>query len=98
MVHTLDDALPPGSDIISPTDLEGPFFDHLPAKEFNLFNSYLPKLAGSHFLWITKAIQLGDEDPRFSLILGMTRMFGYELGHRFATLELDEFDETALIP
>ena len=94
--YTLHDAFPPGSDIISLIDLEGPFFDNLSAGDFNLFKSHLPELSGSHVLWITKNLQIGCEDPRFSLALGMARTIRHELGHRFATLEVNKFDTAAL--
>lgn len=94
--YTLHDTLPPGSDIISLIDLEGPFFNSLLPEEFRLFQSYLPKLAGIHLLWITRTLQTGCEDPRFSLVLGMARTIRNELGHKFATLEVDQFDTTAV--
>lgn len=94
--YTLYDTPPPGSDIISLIDLEGPFFDNLLVEEFRLFQSYLPELAGSHLLWITRTLQTDCEDPRFSLVLGMAQTIRNELGHKFATLEVDQFDATAV--
>lgn len=94
--HTLQDAPRSGSDIISLIDLEGPFFEHLSADEFLLFQSYVSKLAGNHLLWITRSVQITCEDPRFSLVLGMARTLRSELGHKFATMEIDRFDGIAV--
>ncbi|OJJ78433.1 uncharacterized protein ASPGLDRAFT_62541 [Aspergillus glaucus CBS 516.65] len=94
--YTLQETPPSGSDVISLIDLEGPFFEHLSADEFGLFQSYVSKLAGSHILWTTRSVQVTCEDPRFALALGMARTLRSELGHKFATVEIDRFDAIAV--
>ncbi|KAI9934559.1 hypothetical protein MW887_000174 [Aspergillus wentii] len=94
--HTLHDKPPSGSDVISLIDLEGPFFEHLSANEFVLFQSYVSRLAGNNVLWITRGVQITCEDPRFALALGMSRNLRTELGHKFATLEIDQFNTIAV--
>ncbi|PYI00201.1 hypothetical protein BO71DRAFT_455104 [Aspergillus ellipticus CBS 707.79] len=92
--YALQDPPPPGSDAISLIDLDGPFFHHLSDEQFTLFQRYVAGMADAHLLWITRSCQTHCEDPRYALVLGVARGIRAELGHKFATLEIDGFDST----
>lgn len=94
--YTLQEKPPAGSDIISLLDLEGPFFQYLSADEFDLFRNYVSGLAESHLLWVTKSLQITCDDPGFALVLGMARTLRNELSSKFATVEVDQFDNIAI--
>ncbi|KAF3389382.1 Compactin diketide synthase mokB [Penicillium rolfsii] len=94
--YTLQEKPPAGSDIISLLDLEGPFFQYLSDDEFELFRNYLSTLADGHLLWITKSLQITCDDPGFALVLGMARTLRNELSSKFATVEVDHFDDISI--
>jgi SAM-dependent methyltransferase len=94
--YTLQEKAPTGCDLISLLDLEGPFFQYLSADEYDLFRNYLSTLAESHLLWITKSLQITCDDPGFALVLGMARTLRNELSSKFATVEVDQFDDISI--
>jgi SAM-dependent methyltransferase len=87
---------PPGTDVISMIDLEGPFFDNISADRFSQFQRLVAQVAPSRIFWITESSQMSCNDPRFGLVLGVARTIRHEVMPDFVTLELDRFDDTAM--
>lgn len=61
---TIDDAPPPGQDVISLLDRDGPFFETMDSARFLAFKHFLLNLGDSGVLWITPLCQIGCQDPR----------------------------------
>lgn len=93
---TLQQTPPPGSDVISLIDLEGPFLDDLSSVDFAAFKQCFSALKNVRLLWVTRSIQLECEDPRFGLSLGLVRTCRHEIAEDFVTLEIDQLDGTAI--
>lgn len=88
----LDQEFPPGDDIISLLDLDGPFLHDISEKNFSSFVQQLSSVRSAGILWVTQAVQVNCTDPRYALIIGMARTIRSELGIAFSTLELDKFE------
>ena len=93
---TIYDTPAPHQDIVSLLDLEAPYLHSANAEEFDAFVKFLARIEDSGELWVTGACQLGCQDPRYALIMGMARTIRVELNLDFATLELEAFDENGL--
>jgi len=83
---------PPHQDVISLLDLDRPFFDDIPAEIFEAFKRFIGILKSTGVLWVTKSIQIGCDDPRYALVLGMARTLRSEFSVDFATLEIDNIN------
>jgi SAM-dependent methyltransferase len=92
---TLDQRPPPNQDVIALLDLDGPFFDNISAHSLDTFVRFVSQLQSAGVLWVTRSSQLGCEDPRYALIVGLARTIRSELSIDFATLELDQTDPPA---
>jgi SAM-dependent methyltransferase len=86
---------PPGIDLISVMDLEGPFFDDISAERFAQFQQLVSQIKSSHVVWITGSSQMSCSDSRFGLTLGVIRTIRHEVTPEFYTLEIDEFDDSS---
>lgn len=93
---TLQQMLPPGAEVISLIDLEGPFFDDLSSVDFAAFQKCFSALKDVNLLWVTRPVQMKCEDPCFGLSLGVLRTSRHEIAEDFATLEIDQLDGTAI--
>jgi SAM-dependent methyltransferase len=87
---------PPGTDVISMMDMEGPFFDNISADRFSQFQRLVAQVAPSRIIWITESSQMSCNDPRFGLVLGVARTIRHEIMPDFVTVELDRFDDAAV--
>jgi len=63
-------------------------FHDISSERLATFKGFLENLGSSGVLWVTRAIQIGCEDPRHALTLGLSRAMRTELSIPFATLEL----------
>ena len=95
-ISTLDQAPPAGQTIISLLDLSGPFFDGINADNLKKFQAFLERLQSSGVLWVTRSAQIACEDPRYGQILGVARTVRSELLIDFATLEIDQWNDSTL--
>lgn len=87
--------LPPGVDLISVMDLEGPFFDDISPERFAQFQQFVSQIKASQILWITGNSQMSCNDSRLGLTLGVIRTIRHEVSPEFYTLEIDDFDDTS---
>jgi hypothetical protein len=86
---------PPGIDLISVMDLEGPFFDNISSERFAQFQQFVSQIKSSHILWITGSSQMSCSDSRLGLTLGVMRTIRHEVSPEFYTLEIDDFDDSS---
>lgn len=86
---------PPGIDLISVMDLEGPFFYNISPERFAQFQQFVSQIKGSRVLWITGSSQMSCNDSRLGLTLGVIRTIRHEVSPEFYTLEIDDFDDTS---
>ncbi|GAT27795.1 polyketide synthase [Aspergillus luchuensis] len=49
-------------------------------------------------LWITPSVELGCHDPEFGIVLGASRTVRQEEALHFGTLQIDQFNKTAIRP
>jgi hypothetical protein len=96
-VCVLGEELPVGQDIISVLDLERPFFDDVTASNFESFKRLILNLQPAGMLWVTRPSQIGCDDPRCAMALGVARTIRSELAIDFATLEVDEISSIAWV-
>lgn len=87
----LGDGVPNIGDIICLLDLEGPFLDGIPGESFEKFKRFLTECTHSRVFWVTPMVQTECADPRYALILGLSRTLRKELIPQFATVEIDSF-------
>lgn len=81
--------------MISVIDLEGPFFAEISSESFNRLQEQLYKIRDCRVLWVTRCSQMACTDPRYGLVQGFARTIRHELVPEFATVEVDELDDTA---
>jgi len=94
-ICTLEMNPPARQTVISILDLEAPFFANLDEITFDAFRKFMDNIDNSGMLWITGAVQLQCQDPRYGMALGMARNLRVETGIDIATLELEHFDQQA---
>jgi hypothetical protein len=87
---------PPQQDILSLLDLERPFLHDANEVDFDAFVSFMRSIKGSGLLWITGASQIACRNPKYALVLGLARVCRTEMSMDFGTLELENFEQTAL--
>ena len=88
----LGQQLPPGADVISFIDLEGPFFATLSKDDFVQLQLLATQIMHSQVLWVTENSQISCNNPSFGLVLGFARTIRHEVAPHFVTLEIDKFD------
>jgi hypothetical protein len=88
----LGESLPRGGDVISFIDLERPFFDNMSQDSFAQLQLLTTQLMSCRTLWITGSSQISCCDPRFGLVLGLSRTIRHEITANFFTLEIDDFN------
>lgn len=91
----LTDSPPPGQDVISLLDCDGPWFDGIDSARFEALKSFLSKLGDSGMFWVTSSTQVGCQDPRYAQVIGFARTMRSELLIDFATCEVSSFDEAS---
>ncbi|KAL8747856.1 MAG: hypothetical protein Q9190_000304 [Brigantiaea leucoxantha] len=91
--RTLEEVPPPGQDIISLLDTQRAFLHEASPPELKNLFTFLQSAQTTGVLWVTGAIQVNCKDPRYGMILGLSRTARTELSMDFATLELESFDE-----
>lgn len=96
-ICALGEGLPVGQDIISILDFEKPFFDDITASNFEYFKRLTLNLQSAGMLWVTMPSQIGCDDPRCAMALGMARTIRSELAIDFATLEVDEISSNTWV-
>lgn len=77
-------------DIISLLDIDEPFLARRADMELTGFLKFMSALKGTQVLWVTRSAQVGCTDPRYAMIIGLSRTIRSELSIPFATLELDK--------
>lgn len=93
---TLKDEPTPGQDIVAAMDLAGPFFHQLDERNLALFTKFLGKIKDCGILWVTGSCQVACKDPRYAMVLGVSRVIRTEMELHFATLELESFESEAM--
>ncbi|KAJ6082548.1 hypothetical protein N7499_007422 [Penicillium canescens] len=88
----LGQPIPPGTDVVSLIDLEGPFFSNMSGDRFHQLQLFTTQMTHSRILWITESSQMSCNDPRFGLVLGFARTIRHEVMPDFTTFEIDKFD------
>ncbi|PYH51329.1 type I polyketide synthase [Aspergillus niger CBS 101883] len=92
----LGQELSPHQCVISFLDLDSPFFKDLDMQIWGWFQSFIK--CSPRVLWITPSVELGCHDPEFGIVLGASRTVRQEEALHFGTLQIDQFDETAIRP
>lgn len=92
---TLEQTPPPKQDIISLLEIDEPIVDGLTDATLKAFQRFLTGLKSSRVLWVTRSTQMGNSDPRYSLVLGLLRSLRAELSLPVASLEVDVVDTPA---
>ncbi|KDN65693.1 putative polyketide synthase [Colletotrichum sublineola] len=93
------DPLPPGPVIsILDTYSSTSFFNTMTEQKLGRLNLLLDMLkkTDSPILWLTRPCQVCPTEPSFALVLGVARTARQELGVRFAVMELNARDSTAM--
>ncbi|KAI0835188.1 putative polyketide synthase [Hypoxylon sp. FL0890] len=80
--------LPVHQDVISLLDLEEPMIHSLSGDAFETLKGYL-ETHKAKILWIMPSSQVGCEDPRASMMLGLARTARNELSVNLFTVEVD---------
>ncbi|KAK1621893.1 polyketide synthase [Colletotrichum phormii] len=83
------EALISQQDLISVLDLEEPMVHQFSKKTFNTLIGYLQALEG-RMIWATPSSQVGCQDPRSTMILGLARTARSELSAKLFTVEIDD--------
>ncbi|MCJ1357758.1 MAG: hypothetical protein MMC33_007754 [Icmadophila ericetorum] len=84
------DCIPPGRDVISLLDIDGPFLENIDSTTFDSFKNFIQSLDNSGVFWITQLSQVHCQDPRYAQIIGTARTLRSELLVDFATCEVDD--------
>lgn len=92
----LGQELSPHQCVISFLDLDSPFFKNLDMQSWGWFQSLIK--CSPRILWITPSVELGCHDPEFGIVLGASRTVRQEEALHFGTLQIDQFNETAIRP
>ncbi|PHH93162.1 hypothetical protein CDD83_18 [Cordyceps sp. RAO-2017] len=79
----------PGQDVISLLELEKPLVDDLCEESFRSLIGHMRELDG-RLIWATRPSQVGCQDPRYSLILGLARSARKEFSVKLYTVEIDD--------
>jgi hypothetical protein len=79
---------PSGQDLISVVDFEKPIVHEFSEESFNTFVGYLEAL-DARMIWATSSAQVGCQDPRAAMILGLARTARSELSAKLFTVEID---------
>lgn len=85
-----------GRDIVCTLDLNEPFFHGLEQDRFEAFKTMLSNIEDAGIFWVTASGQLNCKDPRYAMVIGVARVLRTERSLDFATLELEDFDESSL--
>jgi SAM-dependent methyltransferase len=88
----INDSPPPGQDVISLLDREGPFFEKIDSARFQALGDLLRNLRDSGILWLTPLSQIGCRDPRYAQVIGFARTMRSEMLIDFATCEISSFN------
>ncbi|EME41518.1 polyketide synthase-like protein [Dothistroma septosporum NZE10] len=89
--------LPIEQDVISLVDVSSasPILSEDHAHSLEVFLGYVEYAVTSAVLWVTRPAQTITSDPRHGMVLGMARTLRSELDMHFATLEVDELNNSA---
>jgi hypothetical protein len=92
---------PSGQDAISVLDLDHPFLYSANEAEFQWFVEIVDYVKGFGdesfgILWVTGACQFNCRDPRYALIMGVSRVCHTERQMDIGTFELESFNDKAL--
>ena len=82
-------ALPHGQTVVSLLDLEAPTVHDLNEATFQQLVQHLRTLK-SQMLWVTRSAQVGCQDPKSAMILGLARTARNEMSLKIFTLEVDD--------
>ena len=86
---------PPNQDIISLLEIDEPMVYNFTDATLKAFQRFLAGLKSSRVLWVTRSAQMGNSDPRYSMVLGLLRSLRAELSLPVASLEIDVVDTPA---
>lgn len=92
---TLQDTPPENHWIISLLDLNGPYLDDISEERYRSLQSFLLETDKSHMIWVTSSSQMDCADPRFGLILGLTRALRHEMPGSISLFETDCYTQLA---
>ena len=90
----IEDSPPPGQDVISILDRDGPFLEAMDNTRFQSFKRFLHNLGDAGIFWITPVSQIGCQDPRYAQVIGLARTIRTEMLIDFATCEVDNIDSS----
>ncbi|KAF2686174.1 ketoacyl-synt-domain-containing protein [Lentithecium fluviatile CBS 122367] len=93
---SIDDVPPQGQDIVSVLDLTRPYLHDAQEVDIDSLFRFLFNVRDAGILWVTGAAQVKCRDPRYGMISGLARNAYVELELEFATLELQDFEHSAL--
>jgi hypothetical protein len=94
---TIADPPPPNEDIISLLDMEEPFLYQMTKYRYEQVQQYISSCRSTRLLWVTYNSQMLCQNPRYGLTLGFARTMRVEYEMDFATVELDDFDQSAQV-
>jgi hypothetical protein len=77
-------------------DQHKPFFHDISPDNFERIRGILSDTGDAKILWVSRATSMSCEDPYYSMVHGVARSLRRELMLKFATVEVDHFDEKAL--
>ncbi|GLB11934.1 type I Iterative Polyketide synthase (PKS) [Aspergillus tubingensis] len=83
----------PTENVIAVLDFDRPFLYDISQTTYTKIQSWLASV--KRLLWVTHSMQIECKDPRYCLILGLTRTLRCELNVDVGTCEIDLFDEAA---
>ncbi|GLA23998.1 type I Iterative Polyketide synthase (PKS) [Aspergillus niger] len=81
--------------IISLLDLNGPYLNDFSEERYRSLQSFLLETDKSHMIWVTSSSQMDCADPRFGLILGLTRALRHEMPGSISLFETDCYTQQA---
>jgi len=80
--------IPDGQDVISLLDVDDPLVHQLSEDAFETLKKYL-QIHNARLFWVMPASQVGCEDPRSAMTLGLMRTARNELYSRVITIEVE---------
>lgn len=88
---------PQNRDIVVVMDMHNdkPFVHDMDDCRYQQFKEFIARNASRKILWVTGAAQVKCVNPRYGMLLGLTRTIRTEYSAQLATLELENFDSSS---
>lgn len=91
------DSLPEDSGcIISLLDLSAPALHDMDEMRFEKMKRLFSRSSNAPIIYLTRSVQMACEDPRFGLVLGLSRTLRREIVGNIFTVEVDTLNDEAL--